>query len=156
MYTLYIKFDDSIPEDIMEKYLSIINTREDSGYDLYCPENINVSTLGVVDHKIKCCMVNNNDECCGYYLYPRSSISKYPLMLANHVGIIDSGYRGNILAKVRYLPFADPNSSGFFNIEKGQRLFQICTPDLTPFNVQIVDTLPESIRGENGFGSSGN
>ena len=40
----------------------------------------------------------NNDKNIGYYLYPRSSISKTPLILANSVGIIDSGYRGNIKA----------------------------------------------------------
>ena len=38
----------------------------------------------------------NNWEPTGYYSYPRSSISKTPLLLANNVGIIDSGYRGNI------------------------------------------------------------
>ena len=33
----------------------------------------------------------------GYYMYPRSSLSKTKLRLANSVGIIDSGYRGNLI-----------------------------------------------------------
>ena len=36
-----------------------------------------------------------------YQIYPRSSLSKYPIMLANHVGIIDSGYRGNLIVAFR-------------------------------------------------------
>ena len=36
---------------------------------------------------------------CGYYLYPRSSTgSKTPLRLSNSIGVIDSGYRGNLIA----------------------------------------------------------
>ena len=156
MYTFYIMFDDNLSQDIRDKYSSIEHTGEDSGLDLYCPDDIKVSTLGTINHMVKCCMVNNDTgELSGYYLYPRSSLSKFPLMLANHVGIIDSGYRGNIMAKVRYLLFADPEAVGFFKVTKGHRLFQICTPDLTPFKVKIVDNLPSSIRGEGGFGSTG-
>ena len=35
---------------------------------------------------------------CSYYLYPRSSISKTPLRMSNSTGIIDAGYRGEIIA----------------------------------------------------------
>lgn len=157
MYTLYIKFDDDLSDEIKQKYINIKKVNEDAGVDLYCPEDIEVSTLNTINHKIKCCMINNTTNTpSSYYLYPRSSISKYPLMLANHIGIIDSGYRGNILAKVRYLLFADPDIKEFFSIIKGQRLFQICSPDLTSLNIKIVDELPKSQRGENGFGSTGN
>ena len=61
-----------------------------------------------------------------YQLYPRSSLSKYPIMLANHVGIIDAGYRGNLIAAFR--SFQDD-----FKIEKGIRLVQICHPTLLPY-----------------------
>ena len=88
-----------------------------------------------------------------YYMYPRSSIYKYPLMAANSVGIIDAGYRGNIMAKVRCFE----NDT---YIAMGSKLFQICAPDLSPLNVKVI-TSPEdysmeaSQRGRNGFGSSG-
>lgn len=87
----------------------------------------------------------------GYYLYPRSSISKLPLRLANSVGIIDSSYRGRIMA--------------MFDVkdklmgEKHDRYVQICAPGLVPIVVQIVDTLEElgeqTLRGSCGFGSTG-
>jgi dUTP pyrophosphatase len=89
----------------------------------------------------------------GYYVYPRSSISKTPLMLANHVGIIDSGYRGNLMAAVRKLPSAQSE----YVVEKHTRLFQICHPSLCPIFVVLVpeSELNSSERGEGGFGSTG-
>lgn len=90
---------------------------------------------------------------CGYYVYPRSSISKTPLMLANHVGIIDSGYRGNLIAALRKLPSNQPN----YVVENHTRLFQICHPTLCPLFVVLVSEteLNSSERGEGGFGSTG-
>ena len=55
-----------------------------------------------------------------YYLYPRSSISKTPLRLCNSVGIIDAGYRGNIMA------FVDNIDEDY---DLGTRLFQLCDPN---------------------------
>ena len=40
-------------------------------------------------------------------------------------------------------------------INKGTKLFQLCAPDLSHFDVKIVDSLPESSRGSDGFGSTG-
>jgi dUTP pyrophosphatase len=86
----------------------------------------------------------------GYYLYPRSSFAKTPLMMANHVGIIDAGYRGSLIAAVRSL-------HSEYRIEKGTRLFQICHPSLCPVFVVMVplEELTTTERGANGFGSSG-
>tara|TARA_Y100000389_G_scaffold197042_1_gene230905 strand:- start:6270 stop:6740 length:471 start_codon:yes stop_codon:yes gene_type:complete len=86
----------------------------------------------------------------GCYLYPRSSTgSKTPLRLANSVGIIDYTYRGEIIACVDNLSDKD------FKIEKGQRLFQICSPDLSPIEVEVCETLSETARQNNGYGSTG-
>lgn len=87
----------------------------------------------------------------GFYLYPRSSISKTPLMLANHTGIIDAGYRGNMIAAVRSL------SKQEYTVEKGTRLFQIVSPTLCPVYVVIVPEaeLTSTERGSGGFGSTG-
>ena len=81
-----------------------------------------------------------------YYLYPRSSISKTPLIMANSVGIIDKDYRGNIMAKVRNIPLKnkDYEKESYFesyHIEKGTRLFQICSPDLSPLKVVVVNLI---------------
>lgn len=85
----------------------------------------------------------------GYYLYPRSSLSKTPLRLANSVGIIDSSYRGEIMAAV------DNISEKDFEIKQGERLFQLCSSTLEPPNYIITDELSDTARGEGGFGSTG-
>ena len=52
----------------------------------------------LLDHKISCAMIYKG-KFVGYYLYMRSSSPiNTPLRMANNVGIIDSGYRGNIRA----------------------------------------------------------
>jgi dUTP pyrophosphatase len=89
----------------------------------------------------------------GFYMYPRSSVSKTPLRLSNSVGIIDAGYRGNLGA------FVDNISANGYNVEKGTRLFQICAPNLEPIHVELVSSendLGNSERGSGGFGSTGN
>jgi dUTP pyrophosphatase len=83
-----------------------------------------------------------------FYLFARSSLSKTPLMLANQVGIIDSGYRGNIIGAFRNL------SSDSFVVDKSIRLVQICHPSLKPFVVEMIDDLSKTSRGEGGFGST--
>ena len=84
-----------------------------------------------------------------YYLFPRSSICKTPLRLSNSVGIIDAGYRGNIKA------FVDNIKNESFTIERGTRLFQICGRYLEPITLEVVGELSDSIRGNDGFGSTG-
>jgi dUTP pyrophosphatase len=95
----------------------------------------------------------------GYYVYPRSSISKTPLMLANQTGIIDSGYRGNLIAAVRYLTTGpiDNNNPNIYELAENTRLFQICHPELLPIFVVLVDEseLSTTVRGSGGFGSTG-
>ena len=145
----------------------------DSGVDLYTPEDITIlpGETKFIDLGIQTEVkeFNNSDDFIGnlsYYLYPRSSISKTPLRLANSVGIIDAGYRGNIKAAVTYVPtyqdlqrIVETGSLDCYppyKVEKGTRLFQICSNDLKPFNtVVFTDELTETSRGEGGFGSTG-
>jgi dUTP pyrophosphatase len=147
MYTLYILVDESLKEEYQIKVdqHNILNSYSDSGFDLICPESRSVEGTFFVDYKIKTAMYKN-DEPCAFYLYPRSSISKTPFRLANSVGIIDSGYRGNLGA------YFDCKTG---QIDKGQRLVQICSPTLEPFQIVITDTLSSTKRNTDGFGSSG-
>lgn len=86
-----------------------------------------------------------------YRLVPRSSICKTSLMMANSEGIIDRTYRGLVKAPVRNMVMTST-----YEIEEGQRLFQIVAPDLGHIQeVRLVETLPETKRGEGGFGSTG-
>ena len=126
----------------------------DSGFDLCVANEISVKTGGKstkVDLQVKASMVED-DVPVGYYTYARSSISKTPLLLANNVGIIDSGYRGNLIAMFRNL---EPDD---YTIAKQTRMIQICHSTLKPFLVELVDNveaLGTSTRGSGGFGSTG-
>ena len=85
-----------------------------------------------------------------YMLLPRSSITKTPLRLANSVGIIDIGYRGELIAKVDNLSDED------YTIEAGHCYFQIVAFDGNLVTWELVSNLSPSIRGERGFGSTTN
>jgi len=134
----------------------------DSGFDLVVPESISIfpGDIGVkIDHQIQCLMevIDNNDNIiqdqCGFYLYARSSTgSKTPLRLSNSVGIIDPGYRGNIIA------LFDNNGISVHVVDKDTRVAQICAPNITydmDVFVHLGDIETDTLRGTNGFGSSG-
>ena len=142
-------------QELKELYEKRCNTT-DSGVDLYVPNETTIVCGDVcfLSHGIKCRLVDEIGNTYPYYLYPRSSISKTPLMLANSVGIIDMSYRGQIISALRYLP-VDTVGLSTYTIEKGTRLVQLCAPDLSPLRVKIVDHLDETSRGEGGFGSTG-
>ena len=103
----------------------------------------------LIDLGIKCEAFDDDGNPLSYYLRARSSISKTPMRLANAVGVIDSGYRGNIKAALDNIRDED------YTIKKGSRLVQICSPTLSPITVCIVDKVSETDRGEGGFGSTG-
>lgn len=91
----------------------------------------------------------------GYYMYPRSSICKTELRLANHVGIIDSGYRGNLKG---FFDCILPPNQAHSPVTFGQRITQLCAPSLQPIYVVLVpsrEALGETTRGAGGFGSTG-
>jgi hypothetical protein len=98
----------------------------------------------------------------GYYMYPRSSLSKTRLRLANSTGIIDAGYRGHLMGMfdVVNIPdnFPDDIDADFFG-QKYERYLQICAPGLVPIIVELVNTKEElgqeTERGSGGFGSTG-
>ena len=125
----------------------------DSGLDLFCPETITINPGETIkiNLQINCEALHDTIENTNvsYYLYPRSSIIKTPLRLANSVGIIDAGYRGDIIACV------DNIKSESYTINKGDRLFQICAGNLEPIQFKLVNDLSNTQRGSGGFGSTG-
>ena len=83
-------------------------------------------------------------------ILPRSSIgAKTPLRLSNSVGLIDSGYRGEL--GVLY----DNTSDEPYTINQGDRIAQLLVMPSYRFQAKVVETLENSDRGEGGFGSSG-
>ena len=136
------------------------DTHPDSGFDLFNPEKeltfpahsttkLDMEVVGVMIYH-----TYDKEKPVGYTVYSRSSTPlKTPLRLANNVGIIDSGYRGNLGA------ILDNVSSTDFELSNSNtdRFIQICAPNLEPFLVSIVDTreeLGKTRRGSGGFGST--
>ena len=156
--TLLIKPENENVKSYYKNHSSY--NKGDSGLDLFVPEDTEVKCgeTVFVDLQIKCELLDKENKNISYYLYPRSSISKTPLILANSVGIIDAGYRGSIKAAVRYIPSYDDIKSdegSIYIIKKGTRLFQLCSPDLKELKFKLSNTLSETSRGEGGFGSTG-
>ena len=84
-------------------------------------------------------------------LFVRSSIGvKRLITLANGTGIIDSDYRGEVLAMVQY---NGPNK--YVTIEEGERFAQLVVVPYAHLGMRFVDELDETTRGEGGFGSTG-
>ena len=174
-YSLYLCVDlpGSNPDAeriLKEKYRDAISNfnansndqHRDSGFDIFIPSNITHSSKDkqiTVNHGIKavCCKeLISTEYPSGYYMYPRSSISKSRYRMANSIGIIDSGYRGNLIAKLDVLPVQPSN----LIISQHTRMFQICAPDLSPFrSVKLMHKSNPifcgvTTRGSGGFGST--
>ena len=81
------------------------------------------------------------------FLLPRSSLSDYDLVLSNHVGLIDSGYRGEIKARFKRL--------GGRIYMPGDRIVQLVILPYPKVELEEVNELSETERGASGYGSSG-
>lgn len=104
-------------------------------------------------------------------VFPRSSICKKDVSLSNAVGIIDSGYRGEVMAKFKpswefdsnfdavniggmdIVSMNDENGCSVYRI--GDRIAQLIIMPLPVVEFEEADTLSESERGEGGYGSTG-
>lgn len=93
-------------------------------------------------------------------IYPRSSLSNYDLVLSNHVGVVDSGYTGEIkfrFKRTKYMPnFMGVDLPELDKVYKiGDKIGQLI---VTPYPTVVfneVSELEETDRGISGFGSSG-
>jgi dUTP pyrophosphatase len=127
----------------------------DIGFDLYLPTDIIIQPRETIfiNLGIKAEYQSDlNNTYYGYQLYPRSSISKTKLRLANSVGIIDPNYRGYLIAAV------DNISDQIQYLKKGERYFQLCFVKLkNPDRIEIISEskLSTTDRNQNGFGSTG-
>jgi dUTPase len=181
-YELSIYINNQLDNEFISRYREKVvehnrkievNSSPDSGFDLFMPYNgeyyLTTKSDGTIDGArflglgLKCCMHKRGGS-CGFYLYPRSSISKTRMRLANSVGIIDAGYRGELISAVDTTGVYGSHDihhiwkETLWSIKKYDRYFQICTPNLSPFTVRIVDSdedLGKTERGSEGFGSTG-
>ena len=88
----------------------------------------------------------------GYFamLTPRSSISKKSLQLVNSVGVIDSGYRGEIMAKFKATTNVVPAV-----YKPGERICQLLILPVHDVQFEEAEQLTETDRNDSGFGSTG-
>ena len=142
---LFIKSINTIANKFYEKHGHFHNG--DAGLDLYVLEDI-IFYPGDTK-KIKFGIACEPKDGKAYYLLPRSSISKTPLRMANSIGLIDGGYRGEIMA------VCDNIKDYEFKLEAGMRLFQIVSSDSSPISYEMKNKLSSTTRGTGGFGSTG-
>ncbi len=159
---IYVPNDN---EELYNMYVTKINEHNengmnnpmpDSGFDLFVPEEkeMLVHQVNKIGFKVKCEMTHyQSNNPSPFYMYPRSSISKSNFRMANNVGIIDSGYRGELIGM-----FDVVYTVNSVTCKKYTRLLQICAPDLSPFRIELVENDSDFIdteRGTGGFGSTG-
>ena len=83
-------------------------------------------------------------------IFPRSSNSKKDLFLTNHVGVIDSGYRGEIMVKFRRTVTFKADI-----YEVGDRVAQLMIIPYPEVQFEEVEELSNTERGSGGYGSTG-
>lgn len=163
-------FVDSTDSEVCNKYSEAIEKHNagllkphiDAGFDLFCPtevvlhkERVNPINYGVI---CSAKIMEHTDVSynTGFYMYPRSSISKSNLRLANNTGIIDAGYRGHLIGMFDVIY---SSNEADVKVKKFDRHLQVCAPGLIPMYVELVkskEALGEpTLRGDNGFGSTG-
>jgi dUTPase len=154
----YYRLELQPTEQGAQYYKNEMRSNDNAGYDLFV--SVAASTgydkpvilldLGARARMIRC--DGNTEEEVHYWLAPRSSIWKSGVMMANSMGIIDRTYRGVLMGSVTPVN----NSMPIAHLGEGIRLFQILAPDMGWIKeIRIVESLPETVRGEGGFGSTG-
>lgn len=134
----------------IDSYLPELEKKDgDCGYDLRCvlqdPVSLDPNETLVVPTGVSIAMPDG----VGGFVFPRSGLGCKGLVLRNLTGVIDSSYRGEIKVCLWN------TSSSRMTIEPYDRIAQLVfMPYLTPTLV-TVDRLPDSDRGDGGFGSTG-
>lgn len=134
----------------------------DAGFDLVAIDDGTVDNEGFIQYKTGLSIEPEN----GFHteIWPRSSISKYDLVLANSIGLIDESYRGELLIRFKpvsrfqqmpdgeiYVVFPKPIKK----YKKGDKIAQLVVSKTVDASFVEVSELSETKRGTGGFGSSG-
>lgn len=86
-------------------------------------------------------------------IFPRSSVSKTDLQLANCVGVVDSGYRGEITFRYKFRK--DAFFASLKRYQEGDRIGQLVILPYPQIELEEIEELAESERGSGGYGSTG-
>ena len=122
----------------------------DAGFDLYCTsKEIDWTKRQIVCHTGLALEIPEGHV---GLMFPRSSVSNKPLMMANSVGVVDSCYRGEVTAKFN---ITDTRQSAFSHYQEGDRIAQMIIIPYPAIEFEETDSLSESDRGTGGYGSTG-
>ena len=120
----------------------------DAGLDLRITRDIKLRPMERC--VVGCGMAVEIPSGCVGLLFPRSGLSaKQGVTFTNAVGVIDSGYRGEIHAPLINLGYED------VELEAGTRVCQLVIMPFVPCELVPVESLGETERGADGFGSTG-
>jgi dUTP pyrophosphatase len=90
-------------------------------------------------------------------LFPRSSLSKSGITMTNSVGVIDSDYRGEIMASLMFNGV--PGNDRGYDLQAGERIVQLVVVPVVLVKPEVMDWTDDmwydTKRGEGGFGSTG-
>ena len=154
-----VKIKKLHPDAVIPSY----SKKGDAGMDLTIVNNItieNISNYGTIECHFGIAMEIPK----GYVglIFPRSSIYKSTLRLSNAVGVIDSGYRGELRAQLDLSTsciMAEDNEITEYKGKryvKGDRVAQMIIIPYPQIEFEEVEQLSETERGTKGYGSSGN
>tara|TARA_B100000287_G_scaffold403782_1_gene425894 strand:- start:330 stop:764 length:435 start_codon:yes stop_codon:yes gene_type:complete len=120
----------------------------DAGYDLFSIEKIILKPNEI--HKVKTGIAIQIPTNYGGLVLPRSGLSsKHGISLINTPGLIDSGYRGELL-----IPLIN-HSVNEYEIDKHERIAQLILIESPEVNIEVASDLDDSDRDSKGFGSTG-
>ena len=119
----------------------------DAGLDLRAVEDVTVPAAWTM--MVRTGLRVEIPHGCVGLVFPRSGLGSKGITLKNAVGVVDSGYRGEVMAAVWNTTMED------FFIRKGDRICQMVVMPYCPCTLQEVEELSDSERGTDGHGSTG-
>lgn len=139
-----VKIKKLDPAAVVPKYAKV----GDAGLDLVAISRIHLPSKGCYDYGTGLAIEIPE----GYVglIFPRSSIRNYNQLLTNHVGVIDSGYRGEIRFSFKNI---EPGIDDKYEV--GNKVGQLIIIPYPKIELEEVEELSSTERGTGGFGSSG-
>ena len=143
---MIIKMKKLSPRAIIPSYMTELS----SGMDIYACLNNSIDILPMERQLIPTGISISLPKGYEAQIRPRSGLAlKYGITLLNSPGTIDADYRGEIKIILINL------SNKAFKVNHGDRIAQMIISKVEKANIEIVETLDETNRGEGGFGSTG-
>ena len=133
------------------------------------PKSKLYSSISYIEYDTNVAIAPEDESQYFSLVYPRSSISKYNLALANSVGVVDSGFRDTVKVRFRYvwqpedlvIESSEKGSQTYVKInkekiyKKGEKIAQLIWCSHNKLFLEFTQTIPMSDRAYGGFGSTG-